>query len=174
MKDSNQRDASADDKQSITSLFAERLRHFRKQRGLSRKELAMRAGISEPSVASYEQGIKVPGLDKLAAIARALDIPMENLVSDLSCNESERYFACLKILDIAQIRSIQNWNDRTIKLLFPPRIILNADGEIIPKARQPVIMHKAAFVAVFERIIERALTSANLSEIIDDELQRLQ
>ena len=41
---------------------------------LSQEELATRAGVSSVAIASYENGMCVPGVDKVFAIAAALGV----------------------------------------------------------------------------------------------------
>lgn len=41
---------------------------------LSQEELAARCGVSVPSIAAYENGTYVPGVDKVAAIANVLGV----------------------------------------------------------------------------------------------------
>ena len=58
---------------SKTATFADRLREARMAAGLSRKELAARAGLSWQAVRAWEQGAREPGLSSILALAAALD-----------------------------------------------------------------------------------------------------
>jgi len=58
---------------SKTATFADRLREARTAAGLSRKELAARAGLSWQAVRAWEQGAREPGLSSILALAAALD-----------------------------------------------------------------------------------------------------
>ena len=168
MKGSNQRDALADDKQLILGIFADRLLHWRRVRNLSRKELATKAGISEQIIGAYERGAKTAGIDKVAAIARVLSIRVEDLITirSLSGDLSEHYHDCEKILKMAKIDSIPSPEEGKIRLFLPPRITRNTHGEFISESIPPVTMDLTTFFTVFGRITDRALASANLSEII--------
>ncbi len=57
-----------------------RLRDIRRQRGLSREQLAVRAGMSMSAVARAEQGHTAPGVDRAAALAEALDVQIADLL----------------------------------------------------------------------------------------------
>src|SRR5262245_43787689 len=59
--------------------FAERLAAIRESRGLLRSELARAAGISGAQVTRLEQGIRQPTLPTLQALARALEVQVEEL-----------------------------------------------------------------------------------------------
>lgn len=57
------------------SLFSGRLRELREAAGLSRKELADKAGMrSEAGVRNLEQGIRSPTWETVLALAKALGI----------------------------------------------------------------------------------------------------
>lgn len=52
---------------------------WRDHRGLTQQELADRAGISKPYLSQIESGKRQGTLETLAAIARALDVPLQVL-----------------------------------------------------------------------------------------------
>lgn len=54
--------------------IGEKIRKFRTEKGLSQKELAKMAGLSEPAIRNYELGNRTPSDKQLAAIAGALGI----------------------------------------------------------------------------------------------------
>ncbi|MBB4288566.1 DNA-binding Xre family transcriptional regulator [Rhizobium leguminosarum] len=56
------------------------VRVFRKHRGISVKELAEKAGLSQPYLSEIETGKKEGSLDALKAIARILDVDLDDLV----------------------------------------------------------------------------------------------
>lgn len=56
------------------------IRAERARRDLSQEELAQRAGLSAVSIQNYENGICVPGTDKLAALADALGVTPNELL----------------------------------------------------------------------------------------------
>jgi len=55
------------------------IRLWRARRGLTQQELADRAGISKPYLSQIESGKRQGTVETLAAIARALDVPLEVL-----------------------------------------------------------------------------------------------
>lgn len=62
------------------------LRNIREWRGLSQKELAEKAKISDSVLGYYELGKTIPTLDKAIALARALNIPVKVLAESLGIN----------------------------------------------------------------------------------------
>ncbi|ARM86969.1 transcriptional regulator protein [Rhizobium sp. CIAT894] len=55
------------------------VRVFRKHRGISIKELAEKAGLSQPYLSEIETGKKEGSLDALKAIARTLEVDLDDL-----------------------------------------------------------------------------------------------
>lgn len=64
--------------------IAKRLQSIRKSLGISQAEVARRLGWSPPNYARLEQGRVSPSLRSLAAIARALEIPLSDLATERS------------------------------------------------------------------------------------------
>jgi len=59
-----------------------RIRELREAQGLSRRELADRAGLSYTALTKWESGTNEIGFDKAVIIARALHCDVSDLVSD--------------------------------------------------------------------------------------------
>lgn len=60
-------------------LFGEKMKQMRKTLDLSQDELAQELQISRISIANYEQGKQVPGLDAAIQIARKLGISIDQV-----------------------------------------------------------------------------------------------
>lgn len=85
----------------IVRQFGRRVATLRKGAGLTQAALGERIGISPEAVSRIEHGTNAPTLERIGAIARALDVP----ISDLFPNESpahdkraERILAALRRL----------------------------------------------------------------------------
>jgi len=65
----------------IRLLFGLKLKHLRLDRGLSVSELAAAAGLSVSYITEIEKGRKYPKTDKIAALARAMQVDYDTLVS---------------------------------------------------------------------------------------------
>ena len=65
---------------ALVIAFGAHLRALRKARGLSQQALADEAEISWPTVQRVEAGTQVASLDVLFSLARALALPLRELV----------------------------------------------------------------------------------------------
>lgn len=59
------------------ATLGDAIRYLREQRGLSLRELARRVGVSAPFLSDVERNRRAT--DKLAEVARALDVPLAEL-----------------------------------------------------------------------------------------------
>lgn len=62
--------------------IGDRLREFRKRRGLTQEQLAERVGVSFQQIQQYENGSSRLNADRLQLVALALDIPVGSLFDD--------------------------------------------------------------------------------------------
>jgi transcriptional regulator with XRE-family HTH domain len=69
-------------KTNLKYKFGEKLRSVRERRGLTLKEVAAKAGVSESLVSQIERNKVSPSIDTLLQIADVLDIDYEHLFSD--------------------------------------------------------------------------------------------
>ena len=59
--------------------IAENLKKFRKQQGLSQKELAQVVGVNQTMIAHIENGVKIPPLAGSLQLAAALNTTVDEL-----------------------------------------------------------------------------------------------
>jgi len=57
-----------------TPTLGAELRRIRERRGLTVRELAIRAGLSAEAVSAIERGVRYPSLHSLECLAQALEI----------------------------------------------------------------------------------------------------
>lgn len=57
------------------------VRDYRGQRGLSQAQLAKAIGVSQPRIAEIERGEANPRLSTIAKLAKALDVPVSELLA---------------------------------------------------------------------------------------------
>lgn len=69
-----------DQKREITKAVAARIKYFRHVRDFSQEDLALRANINPAYFGQVERGLKCPTIDTLYKIARALDVPLPELL----------------------------------------------------------------------------------------------
>lgn len=61
---------------------AENLTRLRKEKGLSQDQVAQQLHVTRQTISSWETGRTVPGAELLAPLARALDVPLPELLSE--------------------------------------------------------------------------------------------
>ncbi|HBL51666.1 MAG: hypothetical protein A3D24_02270 [Candidatus Blackburnbacteria bacterium RIFCSPHIGHO2_02_FULL_39_13] len=64
----------------IPKAFGEKLKYYRKQRGLLQVELADIIGVSTGYIGAIEQGVRLPSLRLLKKIAKALKVSPRDLL----------------------------------------------------------------------------------------------
>lgn len=71
--------------------LAERLKEYRKLLKLSQKELAQKLGKAQTVISSWEIGTGVPNANQLPAIAKALEVSVDDLIGtpDLKSKDVE-------------------------------------------------------------------------------------
>jgi len=65
----------------VVSIFAEKLRLLRRSRGMTQRDLARLAHITESYLSRLESGLIAPGIDLATRIAAALGSPLAELLS---------------------------------------------------------------------------------------------
>ena len=65
---------------NIKKSFGEQVRRLRKQKGLSQERLALSAGIERSYMGLIERGKGNPTLEKVGAIAKALQVSPQELL----------------------------------------------------------------------------------------------
>ncbi len=58
----------------------QRIRSLREERKENQVDVAVAIGVARPMVTQYESGAKKPGRDKLLAMARHFNVPLETLL----------------------------------------------------------------------------------------------
>lgn len=69
-------------REDIKQRFGRRLRELRQGQGYSQEELASRAGLHRTYVSSAERGERNVALVNLYKLAKALNVPMSDLLPD--------------------------------------------------------------------------------------------
>jgi transcriptional regulator with XRE-family HTH domain len=70
------------DLKDIRAVFGSAVRCFRKELGLSQEKLAERCGLHRTYLADVERGTRNVGLENVARIAEALQIPIPRLFEE--------------------------------------------------------------------------------------------
>ena len=62
--------------------IGDRIYQEREKQEMSARELSKKAGLSNAMISLYERNVNVPSIEKLGAIARALNVPISNLLDE--------------------------------------------------------------------------------------------
>jgi len=65
----------------VERQFGKRVRELRLAMGLSQEELAFKVGVHRTYLGGVERGERNPSLKNIAAIARALDVTLQELLT---------------------------------------------------------------------------------------------
>lgn len=90
MKSLEKRPALVDLTIAVNMAFGSKLRRLRRSQEVSQGELASRVGLSRVTVATIEGGKQNTQLHQVFLFARALDVPVEELVPTLQEVEQHR------------------------------------------------------------------------------------
>ncbi len=71
----------------MSKLFAKTLRELRIERGLSQRELATAMYVSQPTVARWENGSRLPNVAMVTRLAKCLDVDTSILLDSMSEND---------------------------------------------------------------------------------------
>ena len=69
---------------NYSKIFADNLRHFRKEMKLTQEQLADRLGYTEKAISKWEQGASIPPADTLLMLADALNVGLDDLFGHTS------------------------------------------------------------------------------------------
>ena len=63
-------------------MLSENIRAFRKSKGLSQEELAIKLNVVRQTVSKWEQGLSVPDADMLISLSEAFETPVSTLLGE--------------------------------------------------------------------------------------------
>jgi transcriptional regulator with XRE-family HTH domain len=95
-----------DDQKDLAKVFSGNLIGYRNQRGLSQYDLANSTGISRSMISHYEREGMLPPIDRLQAIATALDVPASKLFEETVFKTSPR--ADLSGIDPRSVKKLRD------------------------------------------------------------------
>ena len=86
--------------------IGEKMREFRKRRGLTQEQLAVMVDVTFQQIQKYENGSTRMNTDKLQSVAKALSVPVSAFFAD--DNSDERLLSDQEILLIQRFRALSN------------------------------------------------------------------
>jgi transcriptional regulator with XRE-family HTH domain len=69
--------------EAITKQFARNLAEAREWAGLTQAEVARRAHVQQKDISLLENGAKLPRLDRIVALAEALEVQLRDLLFEI-------------------------------------------------------------------------------------------
>ena len=89
-------------------MLNENIKAFRRSRGLSQQELAVKLNIVRQTVSKWEQGLSVPDADLLIALSQALETPVSTLLGETVMeSEADRLQAISEKLEVINLQLAQ-------------------------------------------------------------------
>lgn len=141
------------DDSKFNSAFATRLRELLEERKITQDTVSKMIGITRQSVNFYTTGVSTPTFDKLALLAKALNVSADYLLglSDIK-NPSATVQGMVKELGFSEetIEILQMWNQK------PVEEIVETDGkihEIIYADNSPDL----TYISCLDNIIKKSL-----------------
>ena len=85
-------------------MINENIKKYRKLKGMSQEELAVRLHVVRQTVSKWEKGLSVPDADVLIRMARVLDVPPGKILgfSDAGDSENGGLAGCLDPMEMAE------------------------------------------------------------------------
>ena len=78
---------------SVSVAIGQKIKETRKSFGMTGKQLGLRLGVTQQQISRYESGTTPMTIDILFLIVRALDVKIEEILSDyISSLDYEHYF----------------------------------------------------------------------------------
>lgn len=74
---------------AIAEEIGERIREIRRARRMTQAALAEAIGRTEDSVSQIERGLNLPTIDTVLAMAKALTIPVDHIISSPELREAD-------------------------------------------------------------------------------------
>lgn len=93
---------------NLPKVIGERIRHFRKEKGLSQEELADKANLHATYIGQLERGEKNATLESIEKVANALEISLEDLFRSIHPNPASQEYTLSQIITRLQTRTIED------------------------------------------------------------------
>lgn len=93
---------------NLPKIIGERIRNFRKEKGLSQEELADIANLHTTYIGQLERGEKNATLESIEKVANALEISLEDLFRSIRPNPDSQEYTLSQIITRLQTRSIED------------------------------------------------------------------
>lgn len=94
--------------QDLSKYVGKKIKHYRLQKGMTQLELGGAIGKKNNTISNYETGTISPEQDALFAIAKALDIKVDDLFPPMNVEDKDENFdRALKMADGLGVKEIE-------------------------------------------------------------------
>lgn len=116
-------------------MLQENIKAFRKDRGLTQEELAIRVNVVRQTVSKWEKGLSVPDADMLQKIAEVLEVSVSQLLGREEEPEKDRNEVAEQLSRINEQLAIRNRRSKRIwtivGVILAGWILVNVIGMVL-------------------------------------------
>ena len=116
-------------------MLQENIKAFRKDRGLTQEELAIRVNVVRQTVSKWEKGLSVPDADMLQKIAEVLEVSVSQLLGREEEPEKDRNEVAERLSRINEQLAIRNRRSKRIwtivGVILAGWILVNVIGMVL-------------------------------------------
>lgn len=101
-------------------MIGKRVKELRMKKGLSQQELGNNIGVTKVSICGYENGTRLPNLEKLVKLAEVLETTTDYLLGrevSITNEETGKYVGSISYEDICFISELRHFPDSYNKIL---------------------------------------------------------
>ncbi len=110
-------------------MFSENLKMFRKTKGYSQEELAIRLNVVRQTISKWEKGLSVPDADMIIRIAEIFEVPVSEILGAKVDNEKDINIVAEQLSRINEQLAIKNrrWHRiwKTVAIIIATIIAVN-------------------------------------------------
>ena len=89
-------------------MINENIKHFRKTRGMSQEEMAVKLNVVRQTVSKWEKGLSVPDADMLSKLADVLEINVSELLGSEIKEETNKNEVAEQLAKISEQLALKN------------------------------------------------------------------
>lgn len=153
-------------------MLQENIKAFRKDRGLTQEELAIRVNVVRQTVSKWEKGLSVPDADMLQKIAEVLEVSVSQLLGREEEPEKDRNEVAEQLSRINEQLAIRNRRSKRIwtivGVVIAGWILVNVIGMVLSFAAYNTVtttqMTFSEAVQVLEDAEGNTLTITKIAE----------
>ena len=95
-------------------MINENIKHFRKTRGMSQEEMAVKLNVVRQTVSKWEKGLSVPDADMLSKLADVLEINVSELLGSEIKEETNKNEVSEQLAKISEQLALKNRRHKRI------------------------------------------------------------